>query len=183
MSFWNSFAFLMDPGDISNLISAAMNTAGSTMVGQNIAAKEYNRVKKIMQSLAKISLSVAGVLSLLICLFPMQIFGIFTTEADVMEIGIKYVPIAVLLFAGSALRAIMNALLNGSGNYKVNFVTAILDGVVLRIGLSVLFGLTFGMKHYGFWLGDALAGFTPFWIGIVFYFSGIWKDEGKKEGN
>lgn len=169
--------------NISNLISAAMNTAGSTMVGQNIAAKEYNRVKKIMQSLAKISLSVAGVLSLLICLFPMQIFGIFTTEADVMEIGIKYVPIAVLLFAGSALRAIMNALLNGSGNYKVNFVTAILDGVVLRIGLSVLFGLTFGMKHYGFWLGDALAGFTPFWIGIVFYFSGIWKDEGKKEGN
>lgn len=169
--------------NISNLISVAMNTAGSTMVGQNIAAKEYNRVKKIMQSLAKISLSVAGVLSLLICLFPMQIFGIFTTEADVMEIGIKYVPIAVLLFAGSALRAIMNALLNGSGNYKVNFVTAILDGVVLRIGLSVLFGLTFGMKHYGFWLGDALAGFTPFWIGIVFYFSGIWKDEGKKEGN
>lgn len=167
--------------NISNLISAAMNTAGSTMVGQNIAAKEYNRVKKIMQSLAKISLSVAGVLSLLICLFPMQIFGIFTTEADVMEIGIKYVPIAVLLFAGSALRAIMNALLNGSGNYKVNFVTAILDGVVLRIGLSVLFGLTFGMKHYGFWLGDALAGFTPFWIGVVFYFSGVWKDEGKKE--
>ncbi len=162
--------------NISNLISAAMNTAGSTMVGQNIAAKEYDRVKKIMQSLAKISLSVAGVLSLLICLFPMQIFGIFTTEADVLEIAVKYVPIAVLLFAGSALRAIMNALLNGSGNYKVNFVTAILDGIVLRIGLSVLFGLTFGMKHYGFWLGDALAGFTPFWIGVVFYFSGVWKE-------
>ena len=169
--------------NISNLISAAMNTAGSTMVGQNIAAKEYDRVKKIMQSLAKISLSVAGVLSLFICLFPMQIFGIFTTEADVMEIAVKYVPIAILLFAGSALRAIMNALLNGSGNYKINFVTAILDGFILRIGLSLLFGLTFAMKHYGFWLGDALAGFTPFWIGIVFYFSGVWKDKGKKEGN
>ncbi len=169
--------------NISNLISAAMNTAGSTMVGQNIAAKEYDRVKKIMQSLAKISLSVAGVLSLLICLFPMQIFGIFTTEADVMEIAVKYVPIAVLLFAGSALRAIMNALLNGSGNYKVNFVTAILDGIVLRIGISVLFGLTFGMKHYGFWLGDALAGFTPFWIGVVFYFSGVWKEGEKTRDN
>ncbi len=169
--------------NISNLISAAMNTAGSTMVGQNIAAKEYDRVKKIMQSLAKISLSVAGALSLLICLFPMQIFGIFTTEPDVLEIAVKYVPIAVLLFAGSALRAIMNALLNGSGNYKVNFVTAILDGIVLRIGLSVLFGLTFGMKHYGFWLGDALAGFTPFWIGVVFYFSGVWKDEEKTRDN
>ena len=27
----------------------------------------------------------------------------------------------------------------------------------------------------GFWLGDALAGFTPFVIGLVFYFSGSWK--------
>lgn len=32
-----------------------------------------------------------------------------------------------------------------------------------------------GMKHYGFWMGDALAGFTPFWIGLVFYLSGLWK--------
>ncbi len=65
----------------------------------------------------------------------------------------------------------MNALLNGSGNYRINFVTAILDGIVMRIGLAVLFGLTFGMKHYGFWLGDALAGFTPFFIGVVFYYT------------
>ena len=69
----------------------------------------------------------------------------------------------------------MNALINGSGNYKINFVTAILDGIVLRIGLSLLFGLVLGMKHYGFWHGDACAGFTPFWIGIVFYFTGFWK--------
>jgi Na+-driven multidrug efflux pump len=69
----------------------------------------------------------------------------------------------------------MNALINGSGYYKVNFATAILDGIVMRIGLSLLFDLELGMKHYGFWLGDALAGFTPFFIGIVFYYSGKWK--------
>jgi Na+-driven multidrug efflux pump len=45
----------------------------------------------------------------------------------------------------------------------------------MRIGLSLLFGLELGMKHYGFWLGDTLAGFTPFFIGIVFYYSGKWK--------
>jgi Na+-driven multidrug efflux pump len=69
----------------------------------------------------------------------------------------------------------MNALINGSGNYRVNFATAILDGIVMRIGLALLFGLTLGMREYGFWLGDALAGFTPFFIGTVFYFSGKWK--------
>lgn len=169
---------------ISNLISNAMNTAGSTMVGQNIAAGEFKRVKKILQNLAVITLGVSTVLSAIIFLFPQEIFGLFTTDgdADVLAIAGGYVPIAILLFYGAALRAVMNALINGSGNYKINFVTAILDGIILRIGLSVLFGLVLDMRHYGFWLGDALAGFTPFWIGVVFYFTGLWK-KGKKVAN
>lgn len=91
----------------------------------------------------------------------------FTTEndTDVLAIPKGY----IMFFFGAALRAVMNALINGSGNYKIHFVTAILDGIVMRIGLALLFGLALGMKHYGFWLGDVLAGFTPFWIGLVYY--------------
>jgi len=107
--------------------------------------------------------------------------GLFTdnNDVDVLDLAPKFVPIAIILFFGSGLRATMNALMNGSGNTAVNFATAILDGIVLRIGLSVLFGLAFGMEHYGFWLGDAIAGLTPFWIGLVFYFTGKWKNAKK----
>ncbi len=166
---------------MANLISMAMNTAGSTMVGQNLAAGEFERVKKIMGQIARITLTVASILSLAIILFPEEIFALFTTEgdADVLALAPGYVPIAILLFFGAAARAVMNALINGSGNYSINFATALMDGVVMRIGLALLFGLALDMKHYGFWLGDALAGFTPFWIGAVFYCTGRWKD-GKK---
>ncbi len=160
---------------VANLVSNAMNTAGSTMVGQNIAAGEYGRVRKILVRLAMITLSVAAVFSSVIVFFPDAVFSVFTRDSAVLEIGEKYVPIAVMLFAGAALRAIMNALINGSGDYKMNFATAILDGIVMRIGLAVLLGLVLDMKHYGFWLGDALAGFTPFFIGLWFYFSDKWK--------
>ncbi len=43
------------------------------------------------------------------------------------------------------------------------------------LGLSILFGLVLDMKYMGFWLGDALANFTPLWIGMLFYHSGAWK--------
>lgn len=164
---------------IANLISTAVNTAGSTMVGQNIAAGKFERVKKILKWLAVITLAAAIILSIFIIIFPDEIFSLFTTEndADVLAIAGGYVPIAILLFFGAALRAVMNALINGSGNYKINFVTAILDGIVMRIGLALLFGVALGMKHYGFWLGDALAGFTPFWIGLVYYLTGKWKNQ------
>lgn len=164
--------------NISNLVSAAMNTGGSTMVGQNLAAGEFGRVKSILKNLAAITLSVATVFSVIIVVFPDLVFGIFTSDSSVLSIADKFIPIAILLFFGSAMRAIMNALLNGSGNYRINFVTAILDGIIMRIGLAVLFGLALGMKHYGFWLGDAIAGFTPFWIGVVYYATGRWKRDG-----
>ena len=166
---------------VSNLISTALNTAGSTMVGQNLVAKKYDRVKKIMKDMAIITLTIATLLSTLLYCFPKQIIGLFAKAGETGYDGLinGFLPIAVLLFFGSAARAIMNSLLNGSGNYRVNFATAIFDGVIMRIGLAVLLGIVFDMKHWGFWLGDALAGFTPFFIGLVFYCSGAWKKQQK----
>ena len=160
---------------VVNTLSNSFNTAGASMVGQNIGAENYDRVGRIMKADYSITVTLAAVFSVLIFMFPEQIYGLFTKEPDVIAIGIKFVPIAIVLFFGSASRSGMNALINGSGNYKVNFATAILDGIVMRIGLALIFGLVLGMKHYGFWLGDALAGFTPLWIGLIFYFSGKWK--------
>ena len=162
---------------VSNLISNSLNTAGSSMVGQNIGAKRYERVPKICLTITGITMIIATVLSIAFYAFPEAIFGIFTTDPAVLVIGAEYLPIAVLIFFGSACRSPANALVNGSGNYKVNFATAIFDGIILRIGLSILFGITFDMGYLGFWLGDALAGFTPMFIGIVFYLTGAWKEK------
>lgn len=160
---------------ISNLISNSVNTAGSSMVGQNIAARKFERVPKIVFTISVVTLAIAIILSAVILAFPAQVFRLFTSDADVIAVGMQYLFTAVMIFFGSACRAPMNALINGSGNYKINFVTAILDGIVLRIGLSVLFGLVLKMDYIGFWLGDAFAGFTPMFIGIVFMISGKWK--------
>lgn len=160
---------------ISNLFSQAVNTAGASMVGQNIGAKKYERVPKIMLTSFAITLVVATALSILLLTFPSAIFGIFTDKAEVISVCMEYLPIAIIIFYGSSFRACMNALINGSGNYRINFVTAILDGMIMRIGLGLLFGLVLQMDYVGFWLGDALAGFTPFFIGIVYYYSGKWK--------
>lgn len=160
---------------ISNLISNAANTAGASMVGQNIGAEKYKRVPKIILTIAAFTFSVAIILSIAMLSFPKAIFAVFTKDSAVLEVGLEYVYVAILLFFGSACRAPANALLNGSGNYKINFATAIFDGIIMRIGLSVLFGLVLDMKYIGFWLGDAVAGFTPMVIGIVFYLTGRWK--------
>ncbi len=162
---------------VVNLFSNAMNTAGSTMIGQNIVAGEFKRVNKILKDVLCVTLAIVAIFSVIIVLFPEEVFGLFANESsqEALKLSGEYVPIALLMFLASSLRAVMNALINGSGNTSLNFITAILDGIVLRIGLAVLLGLTFRMGYFGFWLGDAIAGYTPFFIGLVFYLTGSWK--------
>lgn len=182
-SFINSYGIVVSAvsgiankfNSIASLASNSMNHAGATMVGQNIGAGKYKRVPKIMGYVVMYTLAFACCLSLALILFPEAVFGIFTKEADVLAVCMEYLPIALLYFLASAVRAPMNALINGSGNYKINFFVAILDGWILRIGLTLLLGLGVGMGYTGFWLGDAIAGFTPLLIGLFFYFSGRWK--------
>ena len=182
-SFVNSFGLVVSAfsgvanklNGISNLFSNAFNTAGATMVAQNIGAKKYDRVKSVLCTVGAITCTIASVFTLVMLIFPEFVYGMFTSNAEVIEVGYTYLPIAVLNFFASALRAVANAFLNGSGNTSANLVTAILDGLVLRVGLSFLFGLALDMGAHGFWLGSALTGLTPVVIGAVYYFSGKWR--------
>jgi Na+-driven multidrug efflux pump len=54
-------------------------------------------------------------------------------------------------------------------------VLAILDGVVLRIGLSRLFGIVFEMGFFGFVLGYALAAYGYAIPSLIYFLSGIWR--------
>jgi putative MATE family efflux protein len=160
---------------IANMFSNATNTAGSTMVGQNIGAEQYQRVPKVVASVFSITAVTSALMGIVIFLWPEQVFGLFNQEPAVLAVAMDFVPVALAGMVSCPLRSASNALINGAGNYKVNFAVALLDGIVLRLGLSVLFGLWLGWGYQGFWWGDAIAGFTPFVIGIFFYASGSWK--------
>jgi putative MATE family efflux protein len=155
--------------------SNAFNTAGSAMVGQNIGAEKYDRVPKILISDFSIMAVIGSLGAAVLILFPEVVFGLFTQEPEVLDVCMEFIPVAAVIFIGSAFRAPANALSNGTGNFAVNFAIAILDAIVIRIGLALLLGLTFGMGYTGFWFGDAIAGFTPFVVGGIFYLSGKWK--------
>ena len=160
---------------IVNIVNVALSTAGSSMIGQCIGAEKYERVPKVLRVSFAINILVAALAGAITLIRPDWVFGIFTEDPDVLKMSLSYIPVLLLLFGGGALRPPMMALINGSGNFKLNLSVALLDGVLMRICLSLLLGLTFGMKVYGFWYGHALAGFTPFVIGGFYYLTGHWR--------
>lgn len=160
---------------ISNLFTNAINMGASSMIGQNIGAEKYDRVPKIMKTAFGINMCIGLLLSALLAVFPLQVFGIFTADADVIKACMLMIPLMALIFIGGALRSPNNGLIDGSGNYYLNFVVALLDGIVNRIGFALLFGVAMGMGWLGFLYGDAVAGFTPFLVGGIYFISGKWR--------
>ena len=162
---------------VSGVISQSFTTAGATMIGQNLGAREYRRTVRILGTILAFVLSFALIGSLILFTWPDQVYGIFTKDTDVLEIaGVLTLPI-ILNFFGAATRSGAFSLINGSGRPKLNLMVAIIDGVIARVGLAALLGFYFKMGCQGFWLGDSLAGFIPFLIGLSFFLSGKWKDK------
>ena len=160
---------------VATICTSAMMTAGNSIVAQNFAARKLDRVTKTLTNILVINLGFCAVLSLIFALFPEQVFGLFDQNPEVLAMSHLYVPICALNMLGISTRATALALINGIGNSRLSFIAGFIDGIIARIGLSLLFGLSVGMGVQGFWLGSALAGLVIGVIGIFYFLSGRWK--------
>ena len=160
---------------IVSVISMSFTTAGSTMVGQNLGARKYDRVNQTLATVLAVGMGIAVALHLVMRFFPDAVYGIFTPDQELLAVASVLTLPTILSFYGAATRSGAFSLINGSGMSGLNLAVAIIDGVFTRIGLAALLGFGMRLDCFGFWMGDALAGFMPFVIGSVFYLSGKWK--------
>ena len=157
------------------VISQSFTTAGSTMVGQNLGGRKYKRVNETLLTILLIGMGFAALFTAVMLLWPEGVYGMFTPDPDVLTVAAVLTLPVILNFFGAGTRSVAFSLINGSGRAKLNLAVAIIDGMISRIGLAALFGFALHWDCFGFWMGDALAGFMPLLIGGVFYLSGRWR--------
>ena len=79
------------------------------------------------------------------------------------------------MFPALAVMRGSSAFIQGIGNARMSMVLALLDGVVLRIGLSWLLGIVLELGFFGFVLGYGLAAYGCAIPGMIYFLSGVWK--------
>jgi len=164
---------------MANILASSINNAGGTVVGQNFAAGNHERVRGIVRRVAVITLSASVFLSVFSLLFPTQIFGLFTDDPAVLAYAPAFMRVCCLIYVLSSFHASYQSVMSGTGNSFLNMIAGILDGMVLRVGMSFLFAYQFNLGVVGFFLADALARFAPITIGGIYYYSGAWKKRKK----
>lgn len=158
------------------ILSMSLTTAAGSMVGQNLGAKKYDRIPKILLWASGCALAIVSVYIIALVSFPEAMVGLFTTDAAILASATIIIFPSVVNAFGAVSRTFAFAIINGSGNSKLNLLVAIIDGMIARILLAYILGWKIGMGPQGFWLGDALAGFVPCLIGGGYYISKKWKE-------
>ena len=161
--------------DIFNKVSQGLQFAAMPMVSQNIGAKNTSRAKKVVWW----ALAYSGIFTVLIfaiyLLFGKELFMMFTDDVAVHEMSGVFISAILWMFPALAIMRATNAFIQGIGNAKLGMVLSILDGVVLRIGLSWLFGIALGWGFYGFVLGYGVAAYGCGIPGLIYFLSGKWQ--------
>lgn len=161
--------------DIINKISQGIHFAAMPMISQNIAAAKPKRAEKVVHFAWLFSGAWTVVFIAAYVLFGKQMFMAFSDDVLVHEMSGTFIKAILWMFPALAVMRGSSAFIQGIGNARLSMVLALLDGVVLRIGLSWLFGIVFNWGFYGFVLGYALAPYGCALPGMIYFLSGVWK--------
>ena len=160
---------------IALIVANALNTSGASIIGQCFGAGKTDRVKSVFYHVFIFDLIFVAALSICMLCFPTQVFSLFDTSPEMLEMARIYAPVAAISFMGFAFRSPSLALINGLGHSKINFMMGVVEGFVLRIGLTYLLGVVFGLGIQGFWYGSTIASYGYGLVVFPYFFSGAWK--------
>ena len=161
--------------DIVNKISQGIQYAAMPMISQNIGAGDQKRAKQVVYRAWVISGVITLVFMGLYIGLGKYLFMLFCDEAAVYGMSDEFIKAILWMFPAFAIMRGTGAFIQGIGNAKLGMVLSVLDGVVLRIGLSWFFGIVLNLGFFGFVLGYGLAPYGYAIPSLIYFLSGIWK--------
>ena len=161
--------------DIINKISQGIQFAAMPMVSQNIAAGKQKRSVQVVRWAWVYSFALTVIFMAAYIAFGKYLFMAFSDDPLVHQMSGTFIKAILWMFPALAVMRGTGAFIQGIGNAKLSMILALLDGVVLRIGLSWLFGIFLKWGFFGFVLGYGLAAYGCAIPGMIYFLSGVWK--------
>ena len=152
----------------------AIGMAASTLSGQNIGAKKFERVKQTFHWGLLISLGLTLPATLVSVGIPGLFMRLFTRDADVVAIGAQYLHIVGFGYLMWAVMFLSNGIINGSGRTLATTMFTLVGFWIVRIPLAIFLSRRMGGVE-GIWYGILISSFVGSGISVSYYFTGRWK--------
>ena len=160
-------------------IYTVMSNAISTYTSTNAGASQYDRISKGFMA----GLSICGIITLITTIIflaipgpLLNIFGNENTSSEVVDVGKKFIYCVAPFYLFLCIKIPCDGVLKGSGDMR-SFMIATFADLIIRIGLSYLFGylLPDDLKLTGIFLSLPIGWLVGMSISIFAYKIGRWR--------
>ncbi len=161
--------------NFAQMPAGAIGMAVSSMTGQNVGAKKYDRAAKTLKSGILTALGIGIVMFAVVQMFPTQLMSLLVDDAGVLSEALPYLRVTAFDYLLVALVFPLNGLCNGSGHTLFTMLPSVFSSVIARVPVAYLCVRALGMGLAGVGLSTPTGTLSAIIICAVYYKSGKWK--------
>ncbi len=162
-------------GSFAILPAQALQSTMLTLTAQNIAIKNYSRIKKSLVIALIISIFFSGLFWVVAHFVPEGMLGIFTTDRAVLEIGARFFQIMTISYILESILFSFLGIISGSGYTPVAFCLGLFSAYIVRFPLVIIFNKYTQLGFNGIAWGYVFAPLAASIGAFIFYLTGKWK--------
>ena len=159
----------------------SFGTALTTYAGQNVGAKQYDRVKQGAVQGTLIAVCTSVVITGLILLFGPHLMGLFTPTRELAQLSADMMKILAVGYIAMAVTQSLSGIMRGAGDTVMPMLVSLLTTVVVRVPLA--YGLAYLTRteelpqgrYESLWISLLASWVLGAAITFVFYKLGRWK--------
>jgi putative MATE family efflux protein len=120
------------------LTAVAVGMANAPIVGQNVGAHNWERVKQALRSSSLVGLSMMVVITIICQQWPQAFIWPFSKQAEVVQVGSAYLRAISLTYGATALIFSTASVFQGLGNTRPPFVSSAIRVLAFAIPVVLL---------------------------------------------
>lgn len=155
------------------LPAIGVSVAVVSMVGQNVGAGKYERVKKITNIAGLMTTAMMCTIGLLFFVFPDVIVSVFNDDPLVVSYGVSFLRIIPISYLVVGISMTISGAFLGSGHAIPALTINVLRVIVLSVPLAYFFSQTAGLE--GVWWGILISSIIASVVAMLWFKKGTWK--------
>ncbi len=157
------------------MLAMAFSAAVAPFVGQNIGAGLESRVQSGFISTLILSSILTILLSAVYILFPEAIVRVFTSDEEVVKVGVEYITVVAPFYIIFSIMFVLNGVLRGAGATLIPMFITLIALWLIRIPASYIMAEEWG--QIGIWWGIPIGWAFGMGLAFIYYLSGKWKSK------
>jgi len=147
---------------LQNFLFMPINGLGQAsipIIGYNFGARNPDRIKKTLRTTLPTGIIIGLAATVIFMIFPKQLLSLFSTDAQMLSIGVPAIRIICVTFAMASVTTILGFSASGLGNGVVNMLGTGLRQVIILIPAAAILLHTAGIGSVWFamWLSEGCA--------------------------